>query len=398
MMTQYVNDSSGIENFRNYYSCYFNKYFNIDPETVDTGRDDFVSGLLESAMAGVEIAPTLSCVEWICDPALVWDKVMHGALEVWAYYALHTVQSWQHCLEDEKEEFARKNYTSHAIGVYAMVTTGDGGQRLFYVPSTECYLKGEYLVESVVKILVDKNDTINKVEDLLQELYEDTCENVPATSSSTTKSITTQVSTSTLLTATLETTNISLTRTLSTTITTPTNTVSNTTRITTSGSTTTSTLTKITTTTTTITATTTTVTTTTTTITTTTTTTLASTTPDIAAVITTTTGVIELSKASSALNSFQFSDSYTENMVTSTPSVSQTSILILSKKNTISKQETTLIIITIVSLSMSLIFCCCWIANTAAGKRVKNRILRFLLLCLLEKLEKQENHHLQVFM
>ena len=86
-MSQYVNDSSGINNFRSYYSCYFNKYFNLDPDAEDASRDAFVSGLLENALAAVEVSPTHSCVEWICDENLICQKLAHESLEVWAYYA-----------------------------------------------------------------------------------------------------------------------------------------------------------------------------------------------------------------------------------------------------------------------------------------------------------------------
>ena len=53
----------------------------------------------------------------------------------------------------QEEEFKRNNYTVGAIGVHSIVQLSDDKQRLFYVPSTECYAKGPDLVKEVVAVL-----------------------------------------------------------------------------------------------------------------------------------------------------------------------------------------------------------------------------------------------------
>ena len=46
-----------------------------------------------------------------------------------------------------------KNAPVEAIGVHSIVQLSDDKQRLFYVPSTECYAKGPDLVKKVVAVL-----------------------------------------------------------------------------------------------------------------------------------------------------------------------------------------------------------------------------------------------------
>ena len=369
-MSQYVNDSSGINNFRSYYSCYFNKYFNLDPDAEDASRDAFVSGLLENALAAVEVSPTPSCVEWICDENLIWQKLVKESLEVWAYYAQEgsTVESWQRCLEDEKEEFARKNYSQHAVGVYAIVSIGDGGERLFYVPSTECHDKGEDLVESLVKIIVDTRDTDDKKEDLLLDVYENSCNPVvtpaytepvsgydtmisddetdeyldldhdgiritPESVSVESGTMTHYYKTSSMATSSIKTSTVLIPKlTTSMREKLPARTSAN------------------------------------------------------------QTSTSSLTSAKDLILSSYLIGSSPLPLSTSPPSPSQMNILISSDKSNISHLH----IITAISLSLSLICFCCCLANTNKGRRIKKRVLRFLFFCLLDKLGKEAVHALQV--
>ena len=51
-----------------------------------------------------------------------------------------------------------------AIGVHSIVQLSDDKQRLFYVPSTECYAKGPDLVKEVVAVLRgNSNITLDRV-------------------------------------------------------------------------------------------------------------------------------------------------------------------------------------------------------------------------------------------
>ena len=146
-----------VARFRSYYTCYYNQYFQIKPEERDNPkRKTFVDSLLEDALENKdEVPPTDACVSWICDPSLVWRRTLERNLEIWAYFALEgrSIVSWGRCFEDQQEEFRRNNYTVHDVGVHAIIRLSDNRQRLFYVPSKECYSKGSALVSEVVAVL-----------------------------------------------------------------------------------------------------------------------------------------------------------------------------------------------------------------------------------------------------
>ena len=145
-----------VARFRSYYTCYYNQYFQIKPEDDNPKRKKFVANLLEDALEKKdEIPPTDACVAWICDPSLVWRRTVERNLEIWAYFALEgrSIVSWGRCFEEQQEEFRRNNYSVHAVGVHAIINLSDDRQRLFYVPSKECYGKGPGLVKEVVAVL-----------------------------------------------------------------------------------------------------------------------------------------------------------------------------------------------------------------------------------------------------
>ena len=145
-----------VARFRSYYTCYYNQYFQIKPEEDNPKRKKFVANLLEDALEKKdEIPPTDACVAWICDPSLVWRRTVERNLEIWAYFALEgrSIVSWGRCFEEQQEEFRRNNYSVHAVGVHAIINLSDDRQRLFYVPSKECYGKGPALVKEVVAVL-----------------------------------------------------------------------------------------------------------------------------------------------------------------------------------------------------------------------------------------------------
>ena len=116
--SQELTDSDGVANFQRYYKCYFNKYFQIEDDGSNLGRDAFVRELLKEALSSNEKAPSDACVEWICDTDLLWMIWMPASLEVWAYYTEvgNIIPSWKTCFQDRYEEFARQNYTSHPAG------------------------------------------------------------------------------------------------------------------------------------------------------------------------------------------------------------------------------------------------------------------------------------------
>ena len=111
-----VEDSK--ENLSEYYTCYFNKYFQRDPNSEDVQRDAFVDQVVNDALANDEPVPSGNCVQWVCDERVLWKISNEESIEVLAYYALqnNSISSWQACLDDEAEEFVRRNYTNVRAG------------------------------------------------------------------------------------------------------------------------------------------------------------------------------------------------------------------------------------------------------------------------------------------
>ena len=145
-----------VSMFKSYYTCYYNKYFQVKFDDDNPNRKKFVASLLEDALKKKgEVAPTEACVSWMCHPSLVWSRTLENNFEIWAFFAHqgHFIESWGDCYNAQQEEFKRNNYTVDAIGVHSIVQLSEDKQRLFYVPSTECYAKGPDLVKKVVAVL-----------------------------------------------------------------------------------------------------------------------------------------------------------------------------------------------------------------------------------------------------
>ena len=118
-------NTSDIDRLRRYYACYFNKYFKLKPDEnrFEADREIFVNYKIETSENEGEKAPTQSCVQWMCDPKMVWDWRKDAKLETWTYFAEpgDNIESWEQCFKDEEENFKKKNYTfSAAGGVYCI--------------------------------------------------------------------------------------------------------------------------------------------------------------------------------------------------------------------------------------------------------------------------------------
>ena len=75
----------GEQQFKLYYRCYFNKYYQLPSNQSSTNREVFVSSLLAEAVSEAEEAPSENCVVWMCAEDLVWLHYHHqanSALEV----------------------------------------------------------------------------------------------------------------------------------------------------------------------------------------------------------------------------------------------------------------------------------------------------------------------------
>ena len=88
-----------VSRFKSYYTCYYNKYFQVKSDEDNPNRKKFVASLLEDALKKGEVAPTEPCVSWMCDPSLVWSRTLEDNLEIWAYFAPqgHFIESWGDC-------------------------------------------------------------------------------------------------------------------------------------------------------------------------------------------------------------------------------------------------------------------------------------------------------------
>ena len=63
-----------VSMFKSYYTCYYNKYFQVKFDDDNPNRKKFVASLLEDALKKKgEVAPTEPCVSWMCDPSLHWS-------------------------------------------------------------------------------------------------------------------------------------------------------------------------------------------------------------------------------------------------------------------------------------------------------------------------------------
>ena len=113
-----LNESGGVRNFKEYYQCYFNKYFDIPNNEKNSKRDTFVSELLKEALASNDKAPTNACVDWICDSNLRWKIWDSGLLEIWAYYTEthNVISSWQDCFQDRYKDFEEENFRRNPTG------------------------------------------------------------------------------------------------------------------------------------------------------------------------------------------------------------------------------------------------------------------------------------------
>ena len=117
--TEVDSPGSSEDNLRKYYTCYINKYFQKDASSEDLQREIFVDQIVSEAIANKDPFPTDNCVEWICDDRVLWKISSNNSLEILAYYSLEQdfVPSWQPCLEDEAEEFVKRNYTHTRAGL-----------------------------------------------------------------------------------------------------------------------------------------------------------------------------------------------------------------------------------------------------------------------------------------
>ena len=78
IINQAVTSDEGEQQFRLYYSCYFNKYYGIPSNQSSSNRELFVSSLLVEAKAKEEEAPSEDCVVWMCEESLVWLQYQHS--------------------------------------------------------------------------------------------------------------------------------------------------------------------------------------------------------------------------------------------------------------------------------------------------------------------------------
>ena len=113
-----MQEESEKDSFAQYYTCYFNNYFGIEPEEESSQRKAFVQKAVETAILENDPEPSVNCVEWICSDKVHMQVSKIDLLEILAYYASNdtTVESWQKCLNDEKDEFKRRNYTFSKVG------------------------------------------------------------------------------------------------------------------------------------------------------------------------------------------------------------------------------------------------------------------------------------------
>ena len=77
IINQAVTSDEGEQQFRLYYSCYFNKYYGIPSNQSSSNRELFVSSLLVEAKAKEEEAPSKDCVVRMCEESLVWLQYQH---------------------------------------------------------------------------------------------------------------------------------------------------------------------------------------------------------------------------------------------------------------------------------------------------------------------------------
>ena len=144
-------------NMKQYYTCYFNKYFKLplNDTIYKSDRELFVASKIKTHELSGEREPSIACVGWICDPALIWDWKRSEDLETWSYFALpgNWVKNWGQCFQDEQENFRTKNYSFTSAGVFSRLQLSDGRTRVFFVPNEECHNKGEVLSRNATHFL-----------------------------------------------------------------------------------------------------------------------------------------------------------------------------------------------------------------------------------------------------
>ena len=109
---------NGNQNFVDYYTCYYNKYFNVSSDMKHDEREAFVKDVVEDAIENSANIPSDNCVQWICDDRVIWTITRDGSSEVLSYYAQKntSISSWQACLDDEAQEFMKRNYSFTSTG------------------------------------------------------------------------------------------------------------------------------------------------------------------------------------------------------------------------------------------------------------------------------------------
>ena len=163
----------GVQNLHDYYSCYFNKYFNLSSEEESERRDQvllyltpslallsvspqFVTSLLVSAVRSNQSSPSDDCVSWMCDPHLLWRVWTVAGLQVWAYHTQpgNLIPSWHLCFSDnqeKEEEEEEADLWRHEVGRVSLIRE----DRLVFVPSVNCQDQGraeKYIISSVIML------------------------------------------------------------------------------------------------------------------------------------------------------------------------------------------------------------------------------------------------------
>ena len=122
------NEENAEETFRQFYSCYFAKYFSLPSGQAQPQLVSMVDTTVKESLELDKKVPTQDCMEWICDQNLQWKRTRTDRLEIWAYFAEEesVVDSWEGCYQDELEGFRESNYSVHEAGGYNVVLSLSG--------------------------------------------------------------------------------------------------------------------------------------------------------------------------------------------------------------------------------------------------------------------------------